>query len=306
MYIKKFTGDNLDTIQEQITDELGENAVILTTRMIEIGLIQSLFFGEEYEVTVGVDPEDFHEHQAFHHHTDDGDQDKMRLLAMKAMYDLEPVSARSIDPKVMTIPITGPLKFSVEKKNVVALVGHSHVGKAETLAKFALKLQQTTPHKVAVAVMANVDPERAATVEGLARMFNIEYAGFQSAEELRRFIANHQTHDIFLIDTPGDADPNEILPFLQGDVEPQVLLVLSAVDSINYQMNAVKKYRPLNPTGLIVTNLLHNPELIMLSQLAIQEQIPFAYLYEGSDMILANADDLEIRIINEKLRLNSL
>lgn len=302
MYIKKFVGENLDQIQQEINSELGPNAVVLTTRTLEAGFLQSFFFNDEFEVTVGVDPQDLKEYQ-------EGDvlpADKRRLQGMAAMHRLKPIGFEAEDPKVLQIPVTGPLKFNPRKQNLIALVGNKNVGKTATLTKLALKLQRSTPYKVALTSTGNMPKERAEELRGLAKMFKLEHRELRTADSLRHTMNELKQHEIFLVDTPGNYDVVEVATFLNVTPEHQVLLVLSATDPIAEQVKAVEKYSTLNPKGLIITKLNENPDLIMLAQLAMKHNIPFAFLSEGSNLSEANADDLEVRVINEKLRINQL
>lgn len=271
MYIRKFTGENLFEIQQEINRELGPNAVIITTRTIESGFLSKLFFAEEYEVTVGVDPQDV------------GADARFRL---KEMAQIAQLGFESPQPKVMRIPVKGPLSFDVERKNVLALIGNEGSGKREAAVKLALRLHQETPHTIALA-----------SFEGNAFSGMFEHRQISSPSDLSAF-----SQDLVILDLPDDKDPIHAAAFLQGPFALQVLAVISAADRITDSQAVLERYRPLSLTGMIVTKLSENPDLIMLAELAIQQELPFCYLEQRADLILADADDLETRVINEKLR----
>jgi len=308
MYIKKFTGENLDELQDRITEELGPNAIVLATRTLDTGFFKQLLSLEEFEVTVGIETEDLEQHysELENDSTRIDAREKLRSMAMQSMQRLDPVSFHSPEPKVMRIPVTGQLEFDAGAKNLLVLVGHPNVGKTTTLAKLALYLQKNTPHKAGLVSMGDMKQENADELHGFADMFNLNYFKPKNPQELRTMMGEQTNHDIFLLDTPGDYDVVDIAAYLQAASVSQTLLVLSAADSMNAQVQAVNKYQPLNPRGLIITKLTENPDIMMLSQLAMHQNIPFSFLCEGSDLTLADADELEVRIINERLRINHI
>ncbi|MDN5293812.1 MAG: flagellar biosynthesis protein FlhF [Eubacteriales bacterium] len=154
-----------------------------------------------------------------------------------------------------------PITFSPEKKRqVVALVGPTGVGKTTTIAKLAAHFALVERKKVALVTM---DTYRIAAVEQIKTYANIIGVPVEVAynpKEMKGAIARLADKELILIDTPGRSHYNrkqmeEIHQYLEAAVPDDIYLVLSATTRFRDLLETVEAYSSLPMQKLVFTKL---------------------------------------------------
>lgn len=302
MFIKKYRGKDVNLLQQQVIDELGPYAVILVTRTIEPSFFERFFKDYEYEISVGVESEDY-----YHHQTDMKKLEPAGAAASIPETDALITNLHSFDwqtneAEAFSVAVTGPIRLNPNQKNLISFVGPDTVNKPAVVTKLALKLQRESTAKVAMIASGTYNDQSDEQLRGFAQIFKFSYEKIANEKELIKFIeSNPNCHIFFLAATDRQSVP-ELKAMTKQMAVSRVLLVLEVSLSMQEQLNLIHHYESLELFGLIYTGFESNPSLLFLEDITKKHSVPISYLLEGSDVKVANADDLETRIINEKLR----
>jgi flagellar biosynthesis protein FlhF len=178
---------------------------------------------------------------------------------------------------------------------ILAFVGPTGVGKTTTIAKVAGREQ--LDRKLSVGLVT-LDLYRVAAVDQLRAYAELLGAPLEVAgtpAELTRALERFARKDLVLVDTAGrsplDAKRIEDLAsFLRPVPELETLLVLSAATRRRELTDALRRFAPCSPTGLVLTKL---DEVVVagdLLELVARLEQPVRLLAAGQEV----PDDLEL------------
>ncbi|MCE5324272.1 flagellar biosynthesis protein FlhF [bacterium] len=186
-------------------------------------------------------------------------------IARGVLSDLLPIE----DPTQLASMLAAKMQgfatpIELDKRQVIAVVGPTGVGKTTTLAKLAAKFSLEQGKKVA---LVTADTYRIGAVEQLrtyARIMGVPLEIALSPEEVAAGIAKHQDKDVVLIDTVGrsqrsDEHIQELKAFVDAASPTETHLVIAASLAPEIQREAIEKFKVLSPTRLIITKLDESP-----------------------------------------------
>ncbi|HUG89686.1 MAG TPA: flagellar biosynthesis protein FlhF [Planctomycetaceae bacterium] len=190
--------------------------------------------------------------------------------------------------------VGAPIAVTPGRRNVVALVGSTGVGKTTTIAKLAANFRLRDGIKMG---LVTVDTYRIAAVEQLrtyAEIIDLPMKVVTSPLDMRRAMDELVGLDLVLIDTAGrsprdDLQIQELKRLLAEAGTEDVRLVLSLTSSLRSLEATVEKFKAVNTTGLILTKLDEAAGMGTLLSLARKVPLPVSYLTTGQDV----PDDIE-------------
>jgi len=179
--------------------------------------------------------------------------------------------------------------ISIGRREVIALVGPTGVGKTTTLAKLAAKFALEEGKKVA---LVTADTFRIGAVEQLrtyARIMGVPVETALSPEEIAASVAKHADKDVVLIDTVGRSQRSteslaELKAFIDAACPTQVHLVISASSSSDVQREVLEKFAIFGPSRLIVTKIDEAPLRGCLVNLPVRSGIPVSCVTAGQNV----------------------
>jgi flagellar biosynthesis protein FlhF len=148
--------------------------------------------------------------------------------------------------------------------------------------------------KVAI---VTVDTHRIAAVEQLrtyAEIIGVPLEVALSPHELREAVKRHGSADLILLDTVGRSPRNdlgiaELRQLVQVAKPAETHLVLSATAKPGDLVEALDRFRPLNPTRLLFTKLDETASYGGLLSCCFVSDLPVSYLGTGQEV----PDDIE-------------
>ena len=202
-----------------------------------------------------------------------------------------------------------PLEFDSKKKNVLAFIGPTGVGKTTTIAKIAAHAHLT--HEIPVTLIST-DTFRMAAVEQLSRYAEILDCPSQAAnnpEELWRLVDEAQT-PLVLVDTTGRnpkvAGQLKVLSEFFGDTwQGRTVLTVAANTREQDLKPIVEGFSPLKYDMVTVTKLDETYALGTIYNVSKYTQCPIAWMTNGQrvpeDIELANPESVAVKIIMEAI-----
>ncbi|MEN6358121.1 MAG: flagellar biosynthesis protein FlhF [Armatimonadota bacterium] len=177
----------------------------------------------------------------------------------------------------------------LDRRQVIAVVGPTGVGKTTTLAKLAAKFSLEQGKKVA---LVTADTYRIGAVEQLrtyARIMGVPLEIALSPEEVTADVAKHQDKDVVLIDTVGrsqrsDEHLQELKAFVDAASPTETHLVIAASLAPEIQQEAVEKFKVLSPTRLIITKLDESPSRGCVVNLPLRTGLGISCLTAGQNV----------------------
>jgi len=178
---------------------------------------------------------------------------------------------------------------------ILFMVGPTGVGKTTTIAKLAADyaLRKNIP-----VTLATTDTYRVAAIQQLetyGEILGLPVNVVYSPDELRD-LAEKQTDDgIILVDTPGrspfnSAELDSLRSFLEPVPNKEVFLALSACTKGADLEQAVSRFGPMMPDGLLFTKLDETDAVGPLFNTACRTGLPLTYVTTGQKV----PDDIEI------------
>jgi flagellar biosynthesis protein FlhF len=208
----------------------------------------------------------------------------------------EPAATRALLTAMVEadLHVGEPISITPGRRQVVALVGSTGVGKTTTIAKLAANFRLRDGVKMG---LVTVDTYRIAAVEQLrtyAEIIDLPMKVVTSPLDMRRAMDELVGLDLVLIDTAGRSPRDELqiqeLKRLLAEAgTDDVRLVLSLTSSLRTLEATVEKFRAVNTTGLILTKLDEAAGMGTLLSLARKVPLPVSYLTTGQDV----PDDIE-------------
>lgn len=181
---------------------------------------------------------------------------------------------------------------------VVYFVGPTGVGKTTTIAKIASKFSVEGKKKVA---LLTTDTYRIAAAEQLRTYANILEVPFRvvySTDEVEQALIDFRGYDFILVDTAGHSHQNEtqreamnaFLHAVDGRVEKEVFLVLSATTKYRDLISIADTYSAMTDYKLIFTKLDETTTLGNLLNLKLYTGASLSYVTCGQNV----PDDIEV------------
>lgn len=176
-------------------------------------------------------------------------------------------------------------------------VGPTGVGKTTTIAKLASQFRVEEKKKVA---LLTADTYRIAAVEQLrtyANILDVPFRVIYSAEEVLTSLHDLQDYDYIMVDTAGHSHHNEVqrenmnqfIHSVDGKVEKEVFLVVSATTKYRDLINIAETYMDMTDYRLIFTKLDETTALGNLLNLKLYTGAALSYVTYGQNV----PDDIE-------------
>lgn len=176
-------------------------------------------------------------------------------------------------------------------------VGPTGVGKTTTIAKLASYFQVDEKKKVA---LLTADTYRIAAVEQLrtyANILDVPFRVIYSAEEIESALQELKDYDYIMVDTAGHSHHNEVqrenmnqfIHSVDGKVEKEVFLVVSATTKYRDLVNIAETYMDMTDYRLIFTKLDETTTLGNLLNLKLYTGAALSYVTYGQNV----PDDIE-------------
>lgn len=180
---------------------------------------------------------------------------------------------------------------------VVFFIGPTGVGKTTTIAKIASKFSVEGKRKVA---LLTTDTYRIAAAEQLrtyADILEVPFRVIYTVEEIETALTDFKGYDYIFVDTAGHshqnetqkATMNEFLHSIDGMVEKEVYLVLSATTKYRDLISIADSYKEMTEFKLIFTKLDETTTLGNLLNLKLYTGAPLSYITCGQNV----PDDIE-------------
>ncbi len=180
---------------------------------------------------------------------------------------------------------------------IVFFIGPTGVGKTTTIAKIASKFRVDEKKKVA---LLTTDTYRIAAAEQLRTYANILEVPFRviySVEEIEKALEDFKGYDYFFIDTAGHSYQNStqknntrnLIQSLDGKVEKEVYLVLSATTKYRDLISIADAYKEVTDYKLIFTKLDETTTLGNLLNMKLYTDSSLSYVTYGQNV----PDDIE-------------
>lgn len=192
-------------------------------------------------------------------------------------------------PETITPAKNGP--------KVVFFIGPTGVGKTTTIAKIASKFSVEGKKKVA---LLTTDTYRIAAAEQLrtyADILEVPFRVIYTVEEIDNSLRNFKDYDYIFVDTAGHSHKNEIqkanmnefIHSVDGKVEKEAYLVLSATTKYRDLLSIADSYSEMTEYKLIFTKLDETVTLGNLLNLKLYTGAPLSYVTCGQNV----PDDIE-------------
>lgn len=175
---------------------------------------------------------------------------------------------------------------------VIYFVGPTGVGKTTTIAKLASRFSVDEKKKVA---LLTADTYRIAAAEQLktyAGILDVPFRIIYTIEELENALAEFKEFDYLFVDTAGHSHQNQaqkdamsaFVHCLDGQVEKEVYLVLSATTKYKDLLSIADSYREIADYKLIFTKLDETSAYGNLLNLALYTGASLAYVTFGQNV----------------------
>lgn len=192
-------------------------------------------------------------------------------------------------PETITPAKAGP--------KVVFFIGPTGVGKTTTIAKVASKFSVEGKKKVA---LLTTDTYRIAAAEQLrtyADILEVPFRVIYTVEEIENALRDFKDYDYIFVDTAGHshknetqkANMNEFIHSVDGKVEKEAYLVLSATTKYRDLLSIADSYSEMTDYKLIFTKLDETITLGNLLNLKLYTGAPLSYVTCGQNV----PDDIE-------------
>ena len=187
------------------------------------------------------------------------------------------------------IHCVSPISPTPGRREIVAFVGPTGVGKTTTLAKLAGHFALREGRRIGIITVDNYRVGAVEQVRNYADILEVPMRTASNANELRNAIDDLADVDMILIDTAGKSPSdgsklNELRDILQVAASDHILLVLSLAGGASMLPQIAKSFGNMLPTSLVLTKL---DELVTcggLLSVARQIPLPISYISTGQDV----------------------
>jgi flagellar biosynthesis protein FlhF len=187
------------------------------------------------------------------------------------------------------IPTVEPIQLQPGRRQVIALVGPTGVGKTTTIAKLAAYFRLREHRRVG---LITVDTYRIAAVEQLktyAEIMDLPVEVVATPQEMRSAVDRLAEEDLILIDTAGRSPRDavrltELRGLLAESQADQVHLVLSAVAAPDSFDVAAGAFSTVGASALILTKLDEAVSLAWLPAVLARHRLPLSYTTSGQNV----------------------
>jgi flagellar biosynthesis protein FlhF len=305
MHYKNFRRATVREALQAVKDELGPEALVLSTRMVRSGGISGWMGARVVEVTAAVERDPVSEPRI------EASADRLSVHAKNVAARLEAsgmerelaesvaahrlVQGRAPSPQAVRQAVAdtlAPLAAGVEPfKGVEVFVGPPGVGKTTTIAKIAAQTRAAADRRV---WLVAADGFRVGAVEQLrlyAEIIGAPLFVARSGAELATTI--NGVRRPMLVDTAGrsprDTGNAEILDVLAGRDDVRRHLVLPADTTPAQARRILDRFSPSKPDRLVLTRLDETDTVAPLMSLLTEYKLPVSYLAHGQNV----PDDLQ-------------
>ncbi len=304
MHLKRYRRETVKDALRAVREDLGPNALILSTRMVAAAGVRGWFGGRVVEVTAAAERPSV----SVDRHVDEppvrkSDRATDEVTARLQAAGLDAALARDVARALPAGRRRGATLDAIRETLELQLaplaadddsfaplevfVGPPGVGKTTTIAKIAARF--VLRHSVDQLGLVSTDTYRIGARQQLANFARILRAPMHVAEtsdELRRVLDGFSSKKLVLIDTAGmsQRDVRLAAQFETLRVEGhrvRTVLALSAGADRGCLAEALKVFQAASPEALIVTKLDEAAALGGVLSLAIRAALPIAYLADG-------------------------
>jgi flagellar biosynthesis protein FlhF len=300
MYLKTYRGTSVRDLLAQAREELGPNALVLSTKLVPTGgwkgwlgsRVVELQAAAERKVSEGRSVETASRPSA-------APNDEIVALLCAAGLDKElaaEVAAnipaggrRGISPEGLRRALGASLVPYAACDDVYqpveVFVGPPGVGKTTTIAKIAARQRATTGKRL---TLVSADGFRVGAIEQLRLYADIVGAPFRvarTADELNHALSPSRGTASILVDTagrsPSDQVSQELFSVLRSRSDVRTHLVVSAASSTKEIRRTIDEYRVVKPHRIALTRLDQVETLSPLVPVLREEHLPVSYLGTG-------------------------
>ena len=324
MYLKRFRASSVLAALKAVREELGPDALVLSTEMVARPGWQGWFGSREVEITAAAEREVSND-RPVESARRQGTVDRQLgdLAAQLTAAGLSPDLADEVATAVPAGRRRGASFHSLraalaqrlsplaaddsDLARVEIFVGPPGAGKTTTIAKIASQERARKARRVGLVA---ADGFRVGAVEQLRAYAEILGAPFRVArtgDELARVLASRHRQPL-LVDTagrsPGDSASRELFDVVTSRDDVRTHLVIPADMSPGSVGRIFDAYTPVHPTRIVLTKLDQVESLSPLVTLLRDRQLPISYLGLGQhvpeDLCRATASQLAACVLGEQ------
>lgn len=198
----------------------------------------------------------------------------------------------------------GPPIKNRKKRNIIAFVGTTGVGKTTTIAKLAaihaLKMQQ----KVGLVTLDNYRIAAIDQIKAYAKIIGIPMESATNKKELIRSLKMLRNRNVILIDTPGISQMNknrinDLKSIFNGVSNIQIQLLMNVSTNNVIVEDILQNFKTLPVTGLIFTKLDESTTFGNIVNQLCRNNIPISYFTNGQEV----PEDIEFASIDKIVNL---
>ncbi|NQT33676.1 flagellar biosynthesis protein FlhF [bacterium] len=182
-----------------------------------------------------------------------------------------------------------PHKSTGNRARIIVLIGPTGVGKTTTLAKLVTSHRYWGQKDTA---LVSIDTYRIAAIEQLKTFASIAGLPMEAVYKpaaFRNVLERHSARDAIFVDSAGRSQVDsekldELEQFLDAAEPDEVLLCLSVSTRLEDQLEVIRRYGRLKPTGIVFTKLdeSNGPGLIISTM--VRTRLPVTYLTCGQNV----------------------